>query len=177
MTTTDIRTAFADLSDTVTRLALADWLVEFGTDEDAPAIALLRRPAVPLEWGGLRPRVRVDDFLRGYLACAVWAAPEDEDGRQLDEDFTPQDVKGEELADAAEDCASFCADNAADLETFSEREGAEQAGHCFYLSRNRHGAGFLDYNSAAASRLQKAARVWGTRELFHDGDGRLYWGG
>ena len=79
-----------------------------------------------------------DDFIRGlqqgYQECAAWAdAPEGEEHEGFSAAFLEQ---------ADSDCRAFFEANKALL-----RESGlhpDHAGHDFWLTRNRHGAGFWD---------------------------------
>jgi hypothetical protein len=69
------------------------------------------------------------------------------------------------------DLEDFITGNVADLEGLEP----EQVGHDFYLTRNRHGAGFWDRGlGELGDRLADAARVYGTSELYPGDDGRLH---
>jgi hypothetical protein len=111
-----------------------------------------------------------DDFLRGYLTAAEWL---------LDEEIDRDAVIGwapHAVADAAEDCKAFQEANAADLAEYARITGRamESAGIDFWLSRNGHGAGYFDRgNGAVFDRLQDAARVWSSRDVWLGEDGLL----
>ena len=81
----------------------------------------------------------------GYIECALWAgldwgsSPEDEP-TALDERFSVDDISPAALVEIYEDCQAFYEANFDDLADWNP----EQAGHDFYLTRNRHGAGFWD---------------------------------
>ena len=53
----------------------------------------------------------------------------------------------------------------------------EQAGHDFWLTRNRHGTGFWDreevYGAEAAEALTEAAHAFGESHLLLDDDGNI----
>lgn len=105
----------------------------------------------------------LDEFLTGYLECAEWLLPEEEDGKLLDRSkvrgFTRKAIRS-----AKEDCEAFIKANAADLEAYEEITGRpmSHAGHDFWLTRNSHGAGFWDRGAGeVGERLSKAARVYG----------------
>jgi len=138
-----------------------------------------------------------DPFTRGFLECAEWAGLSDSDAyceacgleaetggecedcgadifttREAFEDCAAPRWSPGSLTRAAEDCEAFKRDNAADL------EGADmaQAGHDFYLTRNRHGAGFWDgdYPKDVGDRLTAACRPYGeTYEWFNTTTGMI----
>ncbi len=84
-------------------------------------------------------------FFLAYAECALWAS-QDEEGESLDV-FDVSDIHPETLAEMKEDCLSF-------LELVEENIGEEalallavdpeKAGADFWLTRERHGAGFWD---------------------------------
>jgi hypothetical protein len=123
-----------------------------------------------------------DNFTRAYLECALWAETGD-DGQPFDQRYTLADFSAEAVAAAVADCAAFQSANAADIET--GRRGrrldaaftvAELAGHDFWLTRNRHGAGFWDgdWADGAGERLTASADGFGERDIYVGDDGRLY---
>ena len=115
----------------------------------------------------------LDRFLDGYIECAFWSsvhyASEDAEG-------VPFDTVDAELSDEArrqmrEDCAAFIDANKDDLEGID----ATQAGHDFWLTRNRHGAGFWDRGlGERGDRLTHAAHVYGECDLYLGDDGMVY---
>lgn len=115
-----------------------------------------------------------------YIGAALWAgldwsgmAESDDSPRPLDETYDADDLAPSTLEEIREECRQFIAANHRDLAAAGV--DAEQAGHDFYLTRNRHGAGFWDRgNGATGDRLADAARVWGTSELYAGDDGKLY---
>lgn len=102
-----------------------------------------------------------DPFVRGYLECAEFAdwPPSNEAGTRVDRADEATWSKAS-LLSAAEDCAAFQADNAEQLINVDPA----RAGHDFWLTRNRHGAGFWDgdYPEPAAHLLTEAAHAWGS---------------
>lgn len=118
----------------------------------------------------------MDTFTAAYIECALWSSTDNSDpetgGDPLDANYDADDIAPEALAEMTEDCAAFQADNADDLATLD----ASQAGHDFWLTRNRHGAGFWDrgHPDGIGDRLTKAAHVWGEANLYVGDDGRIY---
>lgn len=95
----------------------------------------------------------VDPFVRAYLEAAEWAGLADEDREALEAYNGRPSWDAETLARVSADCATFQRDNAELLGEWTE----EQAGHDFYLTRNRHGAGFWDRGKVHGDALSKAA--------------------
>lgn len=108
----------------------------------------------------------LDDFLSGYLACAEWLMRDelDAEGTGAVRDISRRGWTRASLRMAETDCADFVSDNAADLDAYTAETGRdmESAGHDFFLTRNRHGAGFWDRgNGACLRRLTDAAHSCG----------------
>jgi hypothetical protein len=131
-----------------------------------------------------------DPFTRGYLEAAEWAGISDNGawcatcdefrenagecegcGEDLQTEMEALELavapkwSAESLTRAHEDCEAFQRDNAEDL----EGEDMARAGHDFYLTRNRHGAGFWDgdYEKEKGERLTAASHPYGeTHETF-----------
>ena len=71
------------------------------------------------------------------------------------------------------DVVSFVEANQSDLENLDPG----QIGHDFWLTRNRHGAGFWDRGLGdVGDRLTKAAHAFGESDLYVGDDGNLYVG-
>jgi hypothetical protein len=122
----------------------------------------------------------VENVLRAYVACAVWSS-HDEEGEPLDREYGPEDVAPEALASMREDVSAFLADtDLADALAFWRAEfGTEQIGHDFWLTRNRHGAGFWDRfmsepGASFGRVLTDAAHAYGSCDLYVGDDGRIY---
>ena len=81
----------------------------------------------------------LDEFTQGYVEAIYWTEC-NADCEEGMEDLTMEDMAAETLSDIKEDCASFQRDNAADLEGID----SHQSGVDFWLTRNRHGAGFWE---------------------------------
>lgn len=122
-----------------------------------------------------------DQFTRAYVECALWSSTDD-DGTPLDDGRDRSDIAPATLADMAEDCRQFQADNvellaqAYDLYSHnSEWTHEAQAGHDFWLTRNGHGVGFWDRGlGIVGDRLTDAAHVWGSYDLYVGDDGLVY---
>ena len=119
-------------------------------------------------------------MIDAYVECALWAgldtSREDEGGHNppLDENYGPGDVSDEAMTEIAGECRDFAEANASDLAGID----AAQAGHDFYLTRNRHGAGFWDRGlGEIGDRLTDAAHVYGMLEFYVGDDGALYTAG
>src|ERR1700676_2800960 len=85
----------------------------------------------------------MDKFTLAYIQCALWSTNDnsnDQGGDALDKNYGIKDIALETLKLIIADCKMFQTlnwDYLSDLDL-------EQAGHDFWLTRNRHGAGFWD---------------------------------
>jgi hypothetical protein len=113
--------------------------------------------------------VDCDEFTRGYLNCAEWLARSARDIEGTGE-FDREDraeCKGwtrDAIRRAKRDCRDFQRSNASLLEQYQETNGRDMlhAGHDFWLTRNRHGAGFWDRGNHPCLRaLTDAAHAYG----------------
>jgi hypothetical protein len=116
----------------------------------------------------------MDPFTRSYIATALWSSTDnadDQGGEPLDANYGPDDLAPETLASIKEDCEAFQRDNAADIGDRHER-----AGHDFWLTRNRHGAGFWDgdWPGDAGKRLTAASHAYGPVDLYVGDDGLIH---
>jgi len=116
----------------------------------------------------------LDRFTLAYLTCALWAS-HDDDGEFLDASCTIDDLSPEALGSAIVDCAAFQADFA---DLLAKAGTDEQNGHDYWLTRNRHGAGFWDrgYPPIIGRTLSDAAKSDGSVDLYVDDDGQVYGG-
>lgn len=113
----------------------------------------------------------LDPFEQAYLACALWASTYPDTEEPMDDldvdDFDPDTLKA--LLDEARDFREYAA---ADLALLGDDA---QAGHDFWLTRNRHGAGYWDRgNGALGDRLTEAAHTFGEVWLYVGDDGLVY---
>jgi len=112
----------------------------------------------------------VDEFTQGYLACAEWLAhsARDQEGTGEFDDADRATLRGftrDAIAMAKRDCKAFQRENANLLQQYQESTGRNMssAGHDFWLTRNRHGAGFWDRGDAPCLReLTDASHAYGT---------------
>lgn len=130
---------------------------------------------------------QLDTFTTAYIEAALWSSTAYGSPEEQAEDpnhegrfdrtfqscgydaFTP-----DTHARIINDCAEFQADNAALLEQWysNASETPERAGHDFWLTRNRHGAGFWDRWDGATDQgkigkaLTDAAHAYGDVDLF-----------
>jgi hypothetical protein len=113
----------------------------------------------------------LDDFTQAYLQCAEWL---------LDNDIDRDKVIGfapEAIEKAKKDCEDFQSSFAEQLKKYEEATERDitYAGHDFWLTRNRHGAGFWDRgNNPVLEELTTVAHAYGEVDLYLGDDGYLY---
>ncbi len=119
---------------------------------------------------------KLDNFTLAYIACAFWCSNDDSTpsgGDPLEKNYSIADIASETLNTMASDCAAFQRTNAALLE--ASGLGAEEAGHDFWLTRNRHGSGFWDEDIGDVGRqLTEVACACGECSLYVGDDKRIY---
>jgi hypothetical protein len=114
-----------------------------------------------------------------YVQCALWASTDDE-GEPLDGLYEAWDFADEAEASMIEDVENFL--DLVEEKGIEWRIGwtAEQMGHDFWLTRNRHGAGFwdryhgIDPRGIVGSELTELAHPFGTSDVYVGDDGKLY---
>lgn len=125
----------------------------------------------------------LDDFLRGYLVAALWSSTDNSNesgGDPLDDNYDVDDIDPKSVAGSRSECEDFMKANAPALEEYYRITGggAESAGHDFWLTRNRHGAGFWDRGAGRAGKLlTDAAHVYGGVDPYVGDDGTVYFSG
>lgn len=143
--------------DPVHRLIAADALRAVGREPEADLLADISHPVYWNESGiesiprlaqvitersqgpgyGNAADLPVED--RQHLQTALWSSMNGE-GEPLDENYTPHDIHPAVMASMLADWRQFKVENAHRIGPDNE----EQAAHDFWLTRNRHGAGFQD---------------------------------
>lgn len=113
----------------------------------------------------------LDDFTREYAETALWSSSAAE-GEPLDQDYSLEDLDPETLRQMREDCLDFQEQAGALLDDLARARVA----HDFWLTRNRHGAGFWDgnYPESIGQALTRLAHSFGTRELYVGDSGTIF---
>ena len=107
-------------------------------------------------------KFELETMIAAYVECALWSSTDDND-KTLDDKYGESDVLKETMREMRADCKAFGQANATDIGINWER-----AGHDFWLTRNRHGAGFWDgdWPEPAGKRLTDAAHAFGSVDLY-----------
>lgn len=116
---------------------------------------------------------QIRQFVDGYVECALWASTDDNDD-PLERNYDYGDIAASSLESMRADCVDFIQGNEDDLTAlYDDRMGS--AGHDFWLTRNRHGAGFWDRgNDPGYRRLTDNAHPYGSSDLYVGDDGLIY---
>ena len=114
----------------------------------------------------------MDNMTHSYLATALWTATDDK-GEPLDRAYGIGDFAPEAISKATADCLDFRTGTTGLLEEASI--SPEQAGHDFWLTRNRHGTGFWDRsNGRIGQELTDFAHAYGETDVYVGDSGKLY---
>lgn len=119
---------------------------------------------------------QLDAFTRNYIIAALWSTVDD-CGTPLDENFGLAHFSEECLSQIKKDCEEFQENNSENLELMSQITGGgdDYNGHDFWLTRNRHGAGFWDRGAGEiGEKLSEAAKAFGEVDFCVGDDGKIY---
>jgi hypothetical protein len=133
----------------------------------------------------------IEAAFQGYVDCALWSSSIEEDfahawNAKTGEDvasgvsfqsfgFEPADLSSDALNAMRADLADFIAGCGVDVDAYLEHASAEAFGHDFWLTRNRHGAGFWDRGlGALGDRLTSMAHPYGESHLYATADETIH---
>jgi hypothetical protein len=123
----------------------------------------------------------MDKFTIQYIETALWATNDQstpEGGEPLDKNYDTTDLAPETLQSILKDCEQFQRENEQWLtpECCLKPNVDELAGHDFFLTRNRHGAGFWDgdWTPKAGKALTEASHAYGETNLYVGDDDQIY---
>ena len=123
----------------------------------------------------------LDQFVRGYLACALWSSNDESTesgGEPFDANYNTDDIAPQCIAGATAECAAFVQANLRDLRHYVRYFSWGTAGHDFWLTRNGHGAGFWDRGlGKRGNRLSGSAKACGTQDVYLGDDKLIYFSG
>ena len=121
------------------------------------------------------------DFVQGYLEAALWSSViyrgeegAEEEGNEdpFDKHYGVDDFTDDALIKSINDCNNFVRENGEKLSGASLDYG--QHGHDFWLTRNRHGAGFWDRGYGVVGKeLSDAAKAYGEVNLYETDDKKV----
>ena len=111
----------------------------------------------------------MDMMGQSYLFTALWSSV-DESGEPLDDEYEYSDFTKEAQKEARRDCKDFVRLSSKSIQFLLENKLADEAsiGHEFWLTRNRHGAGFWDrgYPGHVGQMLTKDAHSFGETHAY-----------
>lgn len=133
-------------------------------DQDTPLASLLAQSECRR-----RRLVQDNEFIRGYVEAGLWASTDD-NGKPLDRAHTTAGLTWAARHVITLQCSRFM------QQAHMMIEGEEEkAGRDFFLTRNRHGAGFWDGDWPRwGERLTKLAHSFGEQSLYVGDDGKLH---
>ena len=113
--------------------------------------------------------------LNSYKECALWTSTLGDDvGTPMDDDYSLDDLAPETLVTMEREVSDFLAlidEQCPDWRHLSP----ESVGHDFWLTRNRHGAGFWDRGyGQLGDELTKWAHSFGEVDLYVGDDNLIY---
>jgi hypothetical protein len=114
----------------------------------------------------------LDTFTRAYIECLYFTSTGPDDDTPDDAELAPST-----LATIVVDCADFQQSNATMLRVLygDHCYDESRAGHDFWLTRNRHGAGFWDRGLGDSGRfLTEQAHAYGSVDAYAGDDGLIY---
>ena len=127
----------------------------------------------------------VEEVLGAYIEAALWSST-DAEGEPLDNNYTLEDIAPESLEKMRRDVESFLGLDGDEIGaeiifedirefTLAARVYLPSVGHDFWLTRNRHGAGFWDRGAGyIGDRITDRAEGYGEAWLSVSDDGLLY---
>lgn len=111
----------------------------------------------------------MNEFTLAYIKAALWSSTDETDA-PLDKRFGIEDIAPECLTQMKKDCEDFQSQYK-DLISCDEK----RAGHDFWLTRNRHGAGFWDGDwPEHGTMLTEASHAYGEVNLYVGDDKKIY---
>lgn len=120
-------------------------------------------------------------FLSAYKEAALWSSSNDLSEENEEEaeflEGTGRELYEDAAASMREECIEFLANHGELLaEAMKSGDyGIEQAGHDFWLTRNRHGVGFWDRGlGEVGERLTSAAHAFGEVDLYTGDDDLIH---
>lgn len=111
-------------------------------------------------------------FLDSYIETALWSSTDDT-GIPLDsEKYSDCEIAPETREIMRLDCEKFLEK----IDVCAIEQTLEQIAHDFWLTRNRHGAGFWDgdYPKEQGKQLTDIAHGFGECNLYIGDDGKIY---
>lgn len=111
------------------------------------------------------------EFIKQYLITALWSSFDDYE-EPLEDNYELRDISLSSIKQAVKDCLLFIS-KADELDLI---EDYSIAGHDFWLTRNRHGAGFWDgdYEEETGEKLTELSQEFREVHPYVGDDGKIY---
>jgi hypothetical protein len=131
----------------------------------------------------VKTKASYKNVIVSYIETALWSSvaydQEGNNGEPLDSNHDIHDLAYSTKLRMGKDVLGFlahCRENHAEaLDKYLQVHDYEQFAHDFWLTRNGHGAGFWDRGlGEAGEELSKAAKCWGSADLYIGDDGKIY---
>lgn len=122
----------------------------------------------------------LDELVHHYLIAALFSSTDnsnEQGGDPLNDNYDIKDIAPESIEKAKKDCASFEEKaKQAGIDINSLKQGIDHVGHDFWLTRNRHGAGFWDgdYPEDIGEKLTEISHEFGECDMVIGDDGKIY---
>ena len=114
--------------------------------------------------------MNIDTVLHHYIVCALWSSTDD-DGDPLDH-YDIEDIDPDTLEAMRADVIDFLEDNREILEESGLSD--DIIGDDFWLTRNRHGAGFWDRGlGEIGQKLTNVCHFYGEIDLYVSDNGKV----
>ncbi len=138
------------------------------------------KKAVAEAAGSIAPRFsELDSFAKAYVEAIFFTEGGPDHEEWSEKDFG--DLAPETIRRIIADCKKFEDENGEAIAVGADRGSGEysawqQAGHDFWFTRNGHGVGFWDgdWPEPQASQLDKAAKSFGSADMYVGDDGLIY---
>lgn len=117
--------------------------------------------------------MNIQTILDHYIICALWSSTDNKD-QPLDQNYDVSDIDSKTKEKMIGDIVKFLKDAETPLEESELDE--EQIGHDFWLTRNRHGAGFWDrgLEKSLGEKLTKICHKFGEVDLYVGDDNKVH---
>lgn len=113
-----------------------------------------------------------DTFFKSYIETALWASSdinndENDDSSLENQNYSIDDFDEKSLDSLHKDCVSFFSNNFEMI-----KDNPSLAGHDFFLTQNRHGAGFWDgdWPKEVGEKLTKKSHDYGETYFWIEND-------
>lgn len=116
----------------------------------------------------------MNKILASYLTTALWSSTQD-NGKPFDDGFSIENFSPESVKSAEKEINDFLSLLESENILWEEEITESSFGHDFWLTRNRHGAGFWDRGlGTLGKKLTEWAHTFGSSDVYLGDDGKVY---